>query len=460
MTFSLAPSEIVKRLRVTFESGRTRPLEWRLEQLDRMAAMLREQEHVFLGALAADLGKPAIEAWATEVGYTLGEIRSARQHLPNWVKATRVATPLAAKPGHADLVPEPLGVALIIAPWNYPLQLLLAPMVGAIAAGNTVLAKPSEITPHVAQAIADLVPRYLDTEAITVVQGGPEETQALLAERYDHIFYTGNGRVGRIVMAAAAQHLTPVTLELGGKSPVIVHRSADVRVAARRVAWGKFLNAGQTCIAPDYVLVDASLEWKFLDELTAAIAEFYGSDPALSPDYGRIVNQHHFDRVMRLVDSGDVVMGGTGDADLRYIAPTVLRDVDWEAPAMQEEIFGPVLPVIAVHDLDEAIAAVNQGDKPLALYVFANDQTAIDAVLARTSSGGVCVNHVIYHVTVPDLPLGGVGESGMGRYHGRASFDTFTHYKPVLSKPARPDLKAMYPPFSSWKASLIRRIMR
>jgi len=456
---SESPAELVKAVRAAYDRGVTRPVEWRIEQLQRMSAMLRESERSFLGALSADLGKPSFEGYATELGFLLKELHDARANLPKWVKAKRVKAPLAVKPGHADLVPEPLGVALVIAPWNYPVQLLLAPMIGAIAAGNAVIGKPSELTPRVAELLAERVEEYLDPEAIRIVTGGVPETTALLEERFDHIFYTGNGRVGRVVMEAAAKHLTPVTLELGGKSPTIIDRSADVRTAARRIAWGKFLNSGQTCIAPDYVLVHEDLEFRFLDEMQQAIDGFFGSDPQRSADYGRVVNTHHHRRLMGLLSEGDVVIGGTGDEGDRYIAPTVLRNVALDDPVMQEEIFGPILPVIPVPDLRHAIDIVNAREKPLALYIFAEDRSAVDQVLAHTSSGGVCVNHTIMHIAVPDLPFGGVGESGMGGYHGKASFDIFTHYKPVLTKPSRPDPSVAYPPYGPVKTGILRRLM-
>jgi aldehyde dehydrogenase (NAD+) len=456
---SESPAELVKAVRAAYDRGVTRPVEWRIEQLQRMSAMLRESERSFLGALSADLGKPSFEGYATELGFLLKELHDARANLPKWVKAKRVKAPLAVKPGHADLVPEPLGVALVIAPWNYPVQLLLAPMIGAIAAGNAVIGKPSELTPRVAELLAERVEEYLDPEAIRIVTGGVPETTALLEERFDHIFYTGNGRVGRVVMEAAAKHLTPVTLELGGKSPTIIDRSADVRTAARRIAWGKFLNSGQTCIAPDYVLVHEDLEFRFLDEMQQAIDGFFGSDPQRSADYGRVVNTHHHRRLMGLLGEGDVVIGGTGDEGDRYIAPTVLRNVALDDPVMQEEIFGPILPVIPVPDLRHAIDIVNAREKPLALYIFAEDRSAVDQVLAHTSSGGVCVNHTIMHIAVPDLPFGGVGESGMGGYHGKASFDIFTHYKPVLTKPSRPDPSVAYPPYGPVKTGILRRLM-
>jgi aldehyde dehydrogenase (NAD+) len=458
-TPDLDAAALVARLRATFAGGKTRPLAWRREQLQAMRKMLTEREPELLEALAADLGKPRLEAWATDIGFVISEIDHTLKHLRRWTRPTRVRTPLVTKPARARLVPEPLGVVLVIAPWNYPVQLALAPMVGAIAAGNAVVLKPSEIAPHTSGALAHFLPEYLDPDAIAVVEGAIAETKALLAERFDHIFYTGNGRVGRVVMEAASHHLTPVTLELGGKSPAIVDGSANLDVAARRIAWGKFLNAGQTCIAPDYVLVARDKEDQLVELIRRAIFDFYGNDPKTSPDYARIVSDNQFKRLSGLLGSGTVAVGGEQDKGTRYIAPTVLRDIAPDAPAMQEEIFGPLLPVIPVDNADEAIAFVNAKDKPLALYVFAGDRAVADRVVESTSSGGVCVNATLYHVTVPGLPFGGVGESGVGAYHGKASFDVFSHAKPVLKKSTRPDPDLAYPPYTDKKERLMRRFL-
>jgi len=339
---------VVATLRDTFESGRTRPIEWRRHQLERMKTMLVEREAELLDALAADLGKPRLEGWASDIGIVISEIDFALRHLARWTKPERSRLPLAHQPGRATVHREPYGVVLVIAPWNYPIHLLLLPMVGAIAAGNAVVGKPSEVAARTSATLARLVPEYLDPEAVATVEGGVAETQALLAERFDYVFYTGNGRVGRIVMAAAAEHLTPVTLELGGKSPVIVDESANVEVAARRIAFGKFLNAGQTCVAPDYALVTRTLEAELVQQLGRAIREFYGPDPAASPDYARIVNDAHFRRLEQLLAGSTPAIGGESNAADRYVAPTVLRDVSPEAPVMADEIFGPILPVLTV----------------------------------------------------------------------------------------------------------------
>jgi aldehyde dehydrogenase (NAD+) len=449
----------VAKLRDVFESGRTRPVEWRRRQLQRMKAMLEEREADFLDALAADLGKPRLEGWASDIAVVINEIDYALRHLAGWMKPERVWTPLAQRPGRATVRPEPFGVALVIAPWNYPVHLLLLPMVGALAAGNAVVGKPSEVSAHTSAALARLVPEYLDPDGVAIVEGGVTETQALLAERFDYVFYTGNGRVGRVVMEAAAKHLTPVTLELGGKSPVIVDAAANVEVAARRIAFGKFLNAGQTCIAPDYVLVARARHEDLVEQIGRAIREFYGSDPAASPDYARIVNDAHFRRLDELLTGGTPVIGGETRADERYVAPTVLRDVAPDAPVMTEEIFGPILPVVPVTDVDEAIRFVNERDRPLALYFFSESDAVQERVLEQTSSGGACVNATVMHVAVPDLPFGGVGASGMGSYHGKASFDVFSHRKSVLVKPTRLDPKLAYPPYTKLKERIIRRFL-
>jgi aldehyde dehydrogenase (NAD+) len=434
---------------------------WRRRQLEAMQRLLEERETELLDALAQDLGKPAIEGWLTELQHVSNEISDILRHLEKWAGPERVGVRAALFPAKARIVPEPLGVVLVIAPWNYPVHLLLLPMAYAIAAGNAVVGKPSEISASTAGTLARLVPQYLDRDAVAIVEGGVQEVTGLLAERWDHIFFTGNGKVGRVVMEAAAQHLTPVTLELGGKSPVIVDRGANVDVAARRVAWGKLVNAGQTCIAPDYVLVDRRIEPAFVDAVVAAIRDFYGADPRSSPDYPRIINAAHWDRLVHLIESrssGEVVLGGDGERSERYLAPTVLRNVGWDEPVMSEEIFGPILPVIAVADSEEAIATINERDKPLALYIFAEDPAVVDQVIARTSSGAVGANVTLLHAAVPGLPFGGVGPSGMGAYHGKSGFDTFSHRKPILSRPTRFDPSVAYPPYSGLKQRVLRKL--
>ncbi len=461
----LDPSEIpelVAKLRAVFDTGVTRPLAWRRQQLEAMRTMLEEREDLFLAALEADLGKPAIEAWAADIGFVINDVEHALKHLDSWTKPKKVRTPLTSLPGKSSIHHEPLGVVLIIGPWNYPVQLVLAPLVGAIAAGNAIVVKPSEVAAATSRALAETVPSYLDSDAIVIVEGAVPETTALLAERWDHIFYTGNGNIGRVVLEAAAKHLTPVTLELGGKSPAIVDRDANLDVTAHRIAWGKFMNAGQTCIAPDYLLVHSAVEGQLLDKMEQAIRDYYGADPRQSADYGRVINERHFDRLTSMLDeepADRVVIGGETDRESCYIAPTIVRDVDVASKLMQDEIFGPILPVLSVPDAGAAIDFVNARDKPLALYVFSENDELVEKVVDHTSSGGVCVNATMYQITNPDLPFGGVGPSGMGAYHGRASFETFSHEKSVLKKSTRLDPPVAYPPYTKLKQRIIRRFL-
>lgn len=455
-------ADVVARLRAGYRSGVTRPLEWRQGQLGRLVRLLRDNEDELLDALAADLGKPRLEGYLSEVGLSAGEIDATIRALPGWMRDEKVKLPLAAQPGRGYIHREPLGVALVIGAWNYPVQLVVLPMASAIAAGNTVVIKPSELAPATSAALARLVPRYLDARTTVVIEGGPVESAALLAERFDHILYTGGGRVGRIVLRAAAEHLTPVTLELGGKNPVLIDADANVRVAARRIAWGKFFNAGQTCLAPDYVLVHDAVHDQLIIELVSAVRSFYGEDPRHSPDYARIVNDGHFGRLAGLLEAGGfrhLVAGGCRDAADRYFAPTLLDQVDDGAAVMVEEIFGPLLPVLPVRSIDEAVGRVNERDHALSLYAFTRSKDTARRILDATGSGAVVVNHVMLQAVVPNLPFGGVGPSGMGAYHGRTGFETFSHRRAVLTKPTRPDPPIMYPPYTGWKNKVIRRVL-
>jgi aldehyde dehydrogenase (NAD+) len=452
-------ADLVTRLRKSFDSGVTRPAEWRMNQLRQLVRMIEDEEPKILKALQSDLGKCDHEGWIGETGFVLNDLKHVLKHARRWMRPKKASAPITVQPGKARIYPEPLGVALIIAPWNYPFQLAISPLVGAIAAGNAVVVKPSEVAPATSEVLAELVAKYVDKDCVAVVQGGVAETTALLAQRWDHIFYTGNGTVGRIVMEAAAKHLTPVVLELGGKSPCIIDRDVDLGVAARRIAWGKFFNAGQTCVAPDYVLVHESVKKPFLEKMAATIREFYGDDPQKSPDYARIVNVRHLKRLSALLDSGEPFVGGKVDSDDRYIAPTLLTGVSPDSAAMADEIFGPILPVLTVSSLDEAIDFVNARPKPLALYVYSNDTERAQHVIDNTTSGGACVNDCVMHLAPPDLPFGGVGPSGMGAYHGKASFDTFTHYKSVLHKPFYLDAPIRYPPYTADKVKWARRLV-
>jgi aldehyde dehydrogenase (NAD+) len=441
-----------------FKTGSTKSRTWRLSQLDALEHFLVEREQDILDALHADLRKPAMEAFASEIAVPLSELRLARKKLATWMKPERVRTSLLAMPGRSYIYREPLGVTLIIAAWNYPFQLIVLPLVGAIAAGNCAVLKPSELAPHVSALLAKWIPKYFDRKSIRVVEGGVPETTALLRQNWDHIFYTGNGRVGRIVMEAAAKHLTPVTLELGGKSPCIVDESADLDTTAKRIVYGKFFNAGQTCVAPDYVLVHDRVHDALVNRMVSTIREFYGDDPKQSADFGRIINERHYARLTEFLDGADIVTGGETESSERYIAPTILRNVNEGDGPMQEEIFGPILPVISFSSVDSAIGFVNRQAKPLALYLFSRDPEVHARVLADTSAGGTAINHIWLHVGVPQLPFGGVGESGMGAYHGRHSFEAFSHRRSVLKKPTLADPPLLFPPYSARKLRWFKKL--
>lgn len=450
----------VAGLRETFDRGVTKPYRWRVAQLKALRALLTEREAELGMALMQDLAKNPTEAQVSEISIVVGEIDYTLRHLRSWLRPRAVAVPLVVMPAKASVIREPLGVCLIIAPWNYPVQLLLAPLVGALAAGNAAVLKPSELAPATSAAMARLLPQYLDARAVAVVEGEVPETTELLEQRFDHIFYTGSGAVGRIVMTAAAKNLTPVTLELGGKSPVYVDDSVDLGVAAARIAWGKFMNAGQTCVAPDYLLATPDVAARLEPLLVDAIARLYGGDPRASDDYGRIVSERQFDRLETLVKDGRVVTGGTSHRGSRYLAPTVLADVSRDSGIMRQEIFGPILPIVTVSGLDDALAYIRHGDKPLALYVFSESPKTRRRFLTETSSGAVGFGVPAAHLAVAGLPFGGVGASGMGAYHGTHSIDTFSHEKAVLSKSLKPDTMALvYPPFTERKTGIIRRIM-
>lgn len=462
MTDVGAIKSAIDQVRFGFVSGATRPISARRAQLLGLRLFLVEQDAAISEALRVDLGKPAIESFTTEIGFTINEVDHALSKLDAWSKPRRTSLPLHFRPGRARIVQEPLGTVLIIAPWNYPIQTLLTPLVPALAAGNTVILKPSDLAPATSEVVARLLPKYLDPSVMQVVTGGIPETTELLAHRFDHIFFTGNGNVGRVIARAAAEYLTPVTLELGGKSPVIVTASANIAVAARRIAWGKFLNAGQTCVAPDYVLVDESVARQLADELCVATKSFFGDDPFQSPDYGRIINHHHLQRLAGLIEDGGfdrLEFGGTYDIDSLYFAPTVLSGVKRDSKVMDGEIFGPILPIVTYSDLADVISFVNERPKPLALYVFSSNKADIGQVVDRTTSGGVTINHTLMHVAVPDFPFGGIGESGSGAYHGESGFKTFSHAKPVLRRGLTPDPSIAYPPYTTFKQKVLRRFM-
>jgi aldehyde dehydrogenase (NAD+) len=448
-----------QRQRAFFQTGATRFVAFRRGQLERLADALERHEAALLAALQADLGKSPGQGYASEFGLVQMEIRHALRHLRRWAAPQRRRTPWFLAPARGWVQAEPFGMALILGPWNYPVQLLLVPLVSAIAAGNCVMLKPSELAPRTAEAITELMRDCCEEQLVTVVNGGVDVAEALLRERFDKIFFTGSTRVGRLVMAAAAKHLTPVTLELGGKCPAIVCADAPVELAARRIAWGKFMNAGQTCVAPDFVLVARDARDAFVAAMKKALQEFYGDDPARCEDYGRIVNQAHFERLVNYLRDGKVVHGGQHDAKDLFIAPTILADVSPDAAVMQEEIFGPILPVLEFDKLDDALALLRDRPTPLALYVFTRDRATEARVLAETRSGGACVNDVVSHMIGVGLPFGGLGASGMGASHGRAGFEAFSHHRAGLRRATWLDLPFRYPPQKLSLAGL-KRAMR
>jgi aldehyde dehydrogenase (NAD+) len=433
--------------RTFFSTNRTKDLSFRREQLKQLRRMIVKNEPALFEALKQDLGKPAFEAYGGETGFVIREIDAALNNLGHWARPRRVSTPLVHLPGRSIIYQEPYGVALIIGPWNFPIQLLLAPLVGAMAAGNCALLKPSITALRTSHLLSQLIRDHFDQAYLSLVEGGAETTQLLLEERFDYLFFTGGPATGRIVMAAAARHLTPITLELGGKNPCIVDEDVDIDVAARRIVWGKFFNSGQSCVAPDYLLVHHAVKKPLLKRIVAVIREFYGSDPSQSPDYGRIIDDGHFDRIMRLLGSGTVVLGGTGDRSTRYIAPTVLDHIAVNDPIMQEEVFGPLLPVLTYDDMDRAIAMVNALPKPLALYLFSRNRQVHKRIVRETSSGGGCINDVVIQQTSDTLPFGGVGESGIGACHGKMSFDTFSHQRSIIRRGFLFDVMLRYPPY-------------
>ncbi|WP_232850034.1 aldehyde dehydrogenase family protein [Bowmanella yangjiangensis] len=446
----------VEGLRSYFNTGVTKDLSWRRQQLNQLLTMTLTHQQDIVEALRQDLGKAEQESWLAEIGFLEDDIKHSLKHLAKWCKPRKLSTPMLAQPGSSWLQPEPLGTVLIIGAWNYPFQLLLAPLVAAIAAGNCAVVKPSELAEHTSALIARLLPRYLDSNAYQVVEGGVEQTTEVLKQKFDHILYTGGETVGKIVMKAAADHLTPVTLELGGKSPCIVASDCDLDVTAARIVWSKWMNAGQTCVAPDYILVENA----FVDKLIAAIVSkldaFYGKNPAQSPDYGRIINPRHLARLQSYLEGQKVVCGGQVDENTRYMAPTLVQNPALDSPLMQQEIFGPILPIVGLDRIEQAKDFINQRAKPLALYLYTRSQSLEQQILAGTSAGSVCINDGIMFMANPALPFGGVGNSGMGRYHGQWGFDTFSHLKAVMKRSTRFDIDWRYPPFSAKKMKMLK----
>jgi aldehyde dehydrogenase (NAD+) len=449
---------VLAQVRTVFNTGRTRSVAWREEQLRAIERMCEEREAEISEALISDLGRSAFEAWLGDIASTKAEAVFARKHFRKWMKPRRQNLPLAQMPGRAWVQYDPIGVVLVIGPWNYPFFLCMSPVVAAVAAGNGAVIKPSELAPATSELIARLVPQYLDPEAIRVVEGAADVTQDLLSQGFDHALFTGGTEIGRKIMAAAAPTLTPVTLELGGKSPVLVLPDADLDVTARRIAWTKLLNSGQTCIAPDYVLADRAIARELTEKIVATIAKFRAdqTNPSL-----RIVNERQFDRLVSLLatTTGKVVVGGGSDRSTLSIDPTVIVDPAPDDPVMAEEIFGPILPIITVGSTEEAVAFVNSRPKPLALYVFTASQDVGRDLVDRMPSGGAVINHIAMHCLVPQLPFGGIGASGMGAYHGQWGFEALSHRRAVLSKPAKPDPSLLYPPYTDRAMKILRRLL-
>jgi aldehyde dehydrogenase (NAD+) len=452
-------SQTVQKQRDFFSTFRTRDLDFRLEMLKKLENSISEYEERVTQALYEDLGKSPFESYMTDIGIVKEELSHHLKSLRSWAEPRRVKTPLAHFLSTSFIHPEPYGVVLIIAPWNYPFNLLFVPLIGAISAGNCAVLKPSNHASNTSAVMEEMICQAFDEEYISIFQGGREINQALLVEKFDYIFFTGNPPLGKIVMEAAAKHLTPVTLELGGKSPCIVDREAKIDYAARRIAWGKFLNAGQTCVAPDYLLVDRRVKKKLIDALKEWINHFFGKNPEGSPDFSRIVNERHFDRLCSLMDKGTIIFGGKTRREKKYIAPTIIDGIKPDDPIMEEEIFGPLFPVLDYETLDDAISFVNSRPRPLSLYFFSENSIKQSIILKKVSFGGGCINDTMVHASSPYLPFGGLGSSGMGSYHGKTSFDTFSHKKSILRKSSLLDVKVRYAPYAG-KLKRLRMLMK
>jgi aldehyde dehydrogenase (NAD+) len=444
-----------------FYSGQTRDIQFRLQQLGMLKDAIKRYENQIISALYQDLGKSEFEAYATEIGFTLGSIGHMMKHLKRWMKPQRVNTPIHQYPSKSFIMKEPYGTVLIVGPFNYPFQLLIEPLIGAMATGNCVVLKPSENTPTVSALITQMMKETFSESYIRVIEGDKETTSILIHASFDYIFFTGSVAVGKIVMQAAAKNLIPVTLELGGKSPVIVDHTANIQLAAKRIIWGKLMNTGQTCIAPDYVLAHADIRQKLIEEMKLVIMSFYGTDAKLSKDYGRIVNERQFDRLASILDQdrANVLYGGSAVKEDLYIEPTLLAANSWSDAAMQDEIFGPILPIMEYRELDDIINMINSHPKPLSLYLFTEQKYVENEVLSRISFGGGCVNDTISHVANTNLPFGGVGNAGIGAYHGKYSFDTFSHGKSILKKSTKMDIKIVFPPYGD-KLKWVRKLLK
>lgn len=452
-------NNLAEELRQSIRKHGHLPLEIRKARIAELKTAILKEEQAISEALKADLGKSVFETYATEVGFILEEISFILGGIDCWAKRRKVKTPIPLFPGKSFIQPEPYGVVLIVSPWNYPFQLTLAPLLGAIAAGNRVVIKPSELAPKTAAIMEKIIHDVFRADEVRVVQGAVQETQTLLKQRWDYLFFTGSTPVGKVMMKAAAEHLTPVTLELGGKSPCLIEESANLDMAAKRCAWGKFVNAGQTCVAPDYVLVPKKLQDAFIERMNHHLKVFYGENPELSNDYPRIINSKHFERLQDLLINEKIVIGGKLQAAKKYFAPTVMKDVSWTDKIMDDEIFGPILPIVPYEKLEDALEKINDRQKPLAFYVFSEDSKKSKDIISKISFGGGCINDTVIHLANPNLPFGGVGGSGIGAYHGRKSFDTFTHFKSIFKQGTKVDIPVRYPPYEG-KLSLLKFFIR
>lgn len=442
-------NELINKQKRFFQTGKTLDIDFRLSALEQLKSVIKEKEQKIMETLKLELNKSGFEAYSTEIGVVLEEIGFIQRHLRSWIKPKKVKTPLTHLGSSSYIYSDPYGVALIISPWNYPFQLTIAPLVGAIAAGNCAVIKPSELTSKTSALIEELISGIFPEEYIAVVQGGVEASQELLQEKFDTIFFTGSVHVGKIVMEAAAKQLIPVTLELGGKSPCIVHEDAKIKLAAKRIAWGKFINAGQTCVAPDYVYLHHKVRDEFFKELKLAIQELYGENPLENLNYTHIVSQRHYNRLSSFLNEGQILIGGKGDKENLVLEPTVLTNITWKDSVMQDEIFGPILPILEYDDFSQVIEGIRNHPKPLALYLFSESSMVTQEVLKHVTFGGGCINDTIYHLVSPYLPFGGVGSSGMGAYHGKGSFDVFSHKKSILKQTTRFDIPMRYPNFKN-----------
>ncbi|HFU6606200.1 aldehyde dehydrogenase [Bacillus cereus group sp. TH43LC] len=455
-------NNILEEHKEFFHTGATKTLQFRLEQLRKLKDGIQRYEKRIIKALHQDLGKSEFEAYVTEVGFLLDSINNTMKNLKKWMKPEKVKTPFTLWPAKSFIMKEPYGTVLIIGPYNYPFQLLIEPLIGVIATGNCAVLKPSENTPHITSVVNELISELFDKSYVRVIEGEKETTSTLIHAPFDYIFFTGSVQVGKIVMEAAAKNLVPVTLELGGKSPVIVDKTANIDLAAKRIVWGKLLNTGQTCIAPDYMMVHSDVKEELISKMKETIVNYYGENSMQSKDYGRIVNERQFDRLASIIeqDKENVIFGGTSVKENLYIEPTLLEAKSWSDAAMQDEIFGPILPILEYNQLEEAIQTINKRPKPLALYLFTEDKQCEEEVLSRLSFGGGCINDTIFHSANSHLPFGGVGNAGIGAYHGKYSVDLFSHHKSIVKKSTKMDVSFVMPPYSEKKMDFIRKFLK